>query len=70
MLKMSDKRTEALAELCRNMGQVFLATMILEPIIANAIRWDIIISGSILVVASFYFGIAFADYKPSAIIKS
>ena len=70
MFDISDKRIKAFAESCRSIGQVFFATILLEPIMAEQIHWYTIILGISLSIVSFYFGIMLADYRLSATIKS
>jgi hypothetical protein len=69
MFTLSDKKIKAFAESCRSIGQVFFATVLLEPIMSEQTHWYTVILGIVLSVCSFYAGILFADYKPIAIIK-
>jgi hypothetical protein len=69
MFTLSDKRIVALAESSRNVGQVFLATMILEPMAVGHVNWSLFVTGVFLTAFSFYTGILFADYSRSAIIN-
>ncbi len=61
MFTLSEKRIVAIADVSRNIGQVFFASVLVEPIVSEHIRTSMIVAGIISTIVFFGISVAFSD---------
>ena len=61
MFRVSQNKIIALADVSRDIGQIFFAAVVIEPIISGQTGFVIFISGTILSIIFFGLGIILPD---------